>query len=274
LNSAIRDGRSLVVDGLETNYVEMGSGPTLLLLHSGEYGATADLSWEYALPVLAETHRVVAPEWLGYGRSAKVHDFERGTGLLLDHMGRFCEELGIADVPVIASSLGASLALADASSEHPRIPASAIVAICGGGDIARNSHVDALFSYDGSLAAMRRIVEALFEGEEWLDDAYVARRHLESLVPGAWECVSAPRFRAPHAGEPPARPKPDYERISVPTLLIAGDKDKIKPAGWAHSLQSRISSCQVFVAEGCGHLPHIEQPDLIHAVLLEFLEKL
>jgi 2-hydroxymuconate-semialdehyde hydrolase len=271
VHGAIR--HDLEVDGLITSYLEAGTGPMVLLLHSGEYGASAELSWEYTIPVLSRRYHVIAPDWLGYGWTAKVHDFERGTGRLLSHMGRLCQELGLDRVPVVASSLGASLALADASSVRPRLPASSIVAICGGGEIARNKHVDALFDYDGSVGAMRRIVEALFEDPSWADESYIQRRHEQSMIPGAWECVSAPRFRPPALGAVTSRPKPAYENISVPTLLIAGDRDKIKPSGWANDLQARIPSCEVFVVLGAGHLPHIEDPETVHPAILDFLDK-
>jgi pimeloyl-ACP methyl ester carboxylesterase len=82
-HGAIR--HDLEVDGLITSYLQAGTGPTVLLLHSGEYGASAELSWEYTIPVLSRRYHVIAPDWLGYGGTAKVHDFERGTGRLLSH---------------------------------------------------------------------------------------------------------------------------------------------------------------------------------------------
>ena len=44
----------LVVEGIRTHYLTAGSGPLLVLLHSGEYGACAELSWERNLVALAQ----------------------------------------------------------------------------------------------------------------------------------------------------------------------------------------------------------------------------
>ncbi len=46
--------RRVTVDRITTQYLEAGSGPTLLLLHGHEQGAT---SWRWVIPALARTHR-------------------------------------------------------------------------------------------------------------------------------------------------------------------------------------------------------------------------
>src|SRR5260370_23042168 len=65
--------RYVNVDGFRTHYLEAGDGDPIVLLHSGEFGGRAELSWEYVMPVLAESYRVIAPDWLGYRGTAKIH---------------------------------------------------------------------------------------------------------------------------------------------------------------------------------------------------------
>jgi 2-hydroxymuconate-semialdehyde hydrolase len=71
--------KTLIIDGLETAYYEAGAGPTVVLLHGGEHGANAELAWEFNFGVLAKEFHVLAPDWLGFGKSAKVHDFVLGA---------------------------------------------------------------------------------------------------------------------------------------------------------------------------------------------------
>ena len=263
----------IVVDNLETHYLEAGTGEPLVLLHGGEFGGSAELGWEHNIAELGKRYRVIAPDWLGYGKSAKVHDFVLGVRKMLLHLGRFSEELGIGDAPFVGNSIAGTLLLADAASQAPVIPASRIVSVCGGGRINRNEHVDALFDYDGSIEAMRRLLVALFHKKEWNDNPeYVQRRHEISLEPGAWEAVAAARFRRPAAPERiPATP-PAYERISIPTLLIEGQNDKLKPAGWAAEVAQSIPDARVVEIEDAGHCPQIEQTERFHEVLLGFLQ--
>lgn len=50
------------VEGMRTHYLEAGEGFPVVLLHSGEFGGCAELSWEFNLPALAEHFRVIAPD--------------------------------------------------------------------------------------------------------------------------------------------------------------------------------------------------------------------
>ena len=53
------------MDGVETQYLEAGAGPPLLLLHGHEQSAT---TWRWVIPTLARTHRVLALSLPASGR--------------------------------------------------------------------------------------------------------------------------------------------------------------------------------------------------------------
>ena len=285
--------RTLAVDGLQTSYLEAGpnEGEPVVLLHGGEFGASAGLAWERIIPLLAARHRVLAPDQLGYGHTAKVHDFTDGRALRTRHVARFCELLGIGSACFAGNSMGALNLLADATSGRPLLPASRIALLCGGGEIQDNEHMAALRDYDGSLAAMRRVVTALFAGPAYADDeGYVRRRHASSLLPGAWEAVAAARFRRPGtAGDPPADPpaassadnsnKPPaadlipsrpYHRITVPLLAVEGGSDKLLPPGWAKQLAAQVPDGTAAIVGDAGHCPQIERPEETARLLLDF----
>lgn len=266
--------KSVVVDGLFTGYLEAGTGDPVVLLHGGEFGASAELGWERTVDALAQRHRVLAPDMLGYGASAKVVDFVDGRGLRIRHVARFCDVLGVESAVFVGNSMGAVNLLADLTSESPVLPVNRVALICGGGTIQRNEHADALYDYDGTVEAMRRIVTALFHDPAYAADAeYVGRRHASSIAPGAWEAIASARFRRPGV-TPPAGPSTDraYDRISVPTLMIEGGGDKLLPTGWASDIARRIAGARSAVVADAGHCPQIEQPDAVNALLLEFLD--
>ncbi|EUA30467.1 hypothetical protein I553_4724 [Mycobacterium xenopi 4042] len=52
--------RTMLVDGLVTSYLEAGRGDPVVLLHGGEFGASAEIGWERNIAALAEQHRVLA----------------------------------------------------------------------------------------------------------------------------------------------------------------------------------------------------------------------
>jgi pimeloyl-ACP methyl ester carboxylesterase len=268
--------RTVVVDGLSTGFLEAGAGngDPLVLLHGGEFGASAELGWERTIAALAARHHVLAPDQVGYGETAKVIDFNEGRRLRIRHVARFCELLGVDSAGFVGNSMGGLNLLVDATSPQPLLPVHSMVVINGGGEILRNEHSAALFEYDATFEGMRLIVEALFHDPSYAaDDAYVQRRHESSIAPGAWEALAAARFRRPGA-EPGAGPPKElpYERIAVPTLIVEGGEDKIKPAGWAAEIAERITGGRWLVVEGAAHCPQIEQAEVVNRLLLEFFD--
>ncbi len=266
--------KSVVVDGLVTGYLEAGAGDPVVLLHGGEFGASADLGWERTIGALAEHYRVLAPDMLGYGQSAKVVDFVDGRGLRIRHVAAFCAAMGVDSAHFVGNSMGAINLLTDLVSDAPVLPVRTLALICGGGAIQRNEHADALYDYDATVEGMRRIVTALFFDSAYpADDDYVRRRHASSTAPGAWEAIAAARFRRP--GEtPPPTPSTEraYDRITVPTMVIEGAGDKLLPAGWAADIAGRIVGARSAVVDAAGHCPQLEQPEVVNDLLLRFLE--
>src|SRR5271156_6462655 len=206
---------TVLVDGLVTSYLEAGAGDPVVMLHGGEFGASAELGWERNIAALAAQYRVLAPDQLGFGQSAKVIDFVDGRGMRIRHVARFCEVLGIGSAHFIGNSMGAINLLTDTASDTPLLPVRSLAIICGGGQIQQNRPFEALQQYDATLHAMRGIVEALFCNPGYpADEDYVRRRYESSVAPGAWEAVAAARFRRPDAA-PSATPSSSraYERI-------------------------------------------------------------
>jgi len=266
--------KTMLVDGLATGYLEAGDGAPVVLLHGGEFGAGAEFGWERNIAALAARYRVLAPDMLGFGQSAKVIDFVDGRGMRIRHVARFCDVLGIDSAHFVGNSMGAINLLTDATSETPLLPIRSLVIICGGGEIQQNQHFEALQAYDATLPAMRRIVAALFYDPAYpADDDYVRRRYESSTAPGAWEAVAAARFRRPD-GQAPKTPSVAraYDRIKVPTLVVEGGDDKLLPQGWAAQIAKQIEGARSTVIEGAGHCPQIEQSAAVNDLLLDFLQ--
>lgn len=265
--------RTILVDGLTTHFLEAGQGDPVVLLHGGEFGASAEIGWEKTIPALSRHYRVLAPDMLGFGGSAKVVDFTDGRGMRIRHIARFCEELGVRSAHFVGNSMGAINLLTDLTAEAPVLPVRSAVAICGGGDIQKNRYTTALYEYDATLPAMRAIVEALFADPAYpADEAYVQRRYESSIAPGAWESLAAARFRRPGL-EAPATPssRRAYDRITVPVLVVEGARDKLLPPGWAAEIAGQITGGRSAVVADAGHCPQIEQPEALCRIVLDFL---
>ena len=55
--------------------------------------------------------------------------------------------------------------------------------------------------------------------------------------------------------------------LTMPTLIVWGDRDYLLPVQQAHAAVKRLPRGQLSVFPECGHLPHIEHPDRFATVL-------
>jgi 2-hydroxymuconate-semialdehyde hydrolase len=266
--------RFVMIGQIRTHYLEAGEGPPLVLLHSGEFGGCAELTWEHTIAPLARHFHVYAPDWLGYGKTDKLFSFDDMWGLRVRHIADFLRTMCIDRAHFIGNSMGGTMLLAVAAMAEPAWPLDRIIAVCGGGAIPDNEARQALNSYDGSREHMRRIVEAMFVNPSVrADDAYIDRRHRISLEPGAWECTAAARFKRP--GRDPRvalRPGDEaYGNIAVPTLIVAGAKDALRDPGYGPALQADIPGSELYTVAEAGHCPQIDAHDEFNRVAIEFL---
>lgn len=99
--------QTLSLEGWDYHYVEVGRGPTLLLLHG--IGANL-LCWRGLWPLLSDHFQVIALDLPGFGRSSK-----HGSGFGLDEQAerleKFVAAKGIKTYHLVGNSMGANLAL-------------------------------------------------------------------------------------------------------------------------------------------------------------------
>lgn len=61
--------------------------------------------------------------------------------------------------------------------------------------------------------------------------------------------------------------------ITVPTLCIGGDQDGSTPPDLIQAMASAIPGARIEIIEGCGHIPCVEQPEQLAALLQTFIKK-
>jgi pimeloyl-ACP methyl ester carboxylesterase len=260
-------------EGLRTHYLEAGKGFPLVLLHSGEFGGCAELSWEFNLLALAKHFRVIAPDWIGFGMSAKVFSFDDMVSLRIRHIGGLLKTLGVGRAHFIGNSMGGGVLARVAAMEEPSWPIERMVLASAGGFAPVNETRNILNSYDGSREHMKRILEAtLLVSPLRRDEAYLDRRHKLSLVPGSWECTAVARFRRPGL-KTREREETDYRNIKRPTLIVAGGKDPLREPSYAKGLQGEIAGSELIVFEEAAHFPHIDFPERFNEAAIEFLSR-
>jgi pimeloyl-ACP methyl ester carboxylesterase len=268
--------RYVVADGCTTHYLEAGDGPPLVLLHGGEHGAAAEITWEHCIPALAERHRVLALDFVGFGHSDKLRDFGGQRRLMRRQVASVLRTLRIDSAYFAGTSLSGRMLLDVANTPAPAWPIRAM-AVTGIGLAAPDAAArKVLEDFDGTLEGLRPSMAVLFHDPRWKDgDDYLRRRYEYCVIPGAWETAAAGALRSPTRGgaerrphvRPPAR---DYGGITVPTCLIRGEHDRLVPAGTWHDLAAQIPGSRTVEIGRSGHYPQIERAAEFCDTLLAF----
>ena len=72
------------------------------------------------------------------------------------------------------------------------------------------------------------------------------------------------------------RGRPDYadvlQHVSCPTLVLCGRHDVLCPIDRHQDMHDMISHSRLLIIEGAGHLPTIEEPEIVTQALRELLE--
>lgn len=106
------------VNGLRVHYLDEGSGEPLLCLHG-------EPSWSYLyrrmMPVLSPHHRVIAPDWIGFGRSDKLPDIADYTfDMHYEILTGFIETLDLQQITLVCQDWGGLLGLTAAAEMSER----------------------------------------------------------------------------------------------------------------------------------------------------------
>ena len=272
----VRD-RHVTVDGITTQYLEAGSGPTLLLLHGHEQSAT---SWRWVIPALARTHRVLALSLPGHGDTAerRLRPRQRHRSVrhrLSRHPRRRSAARGRTlrrwrrrppagprrpgprpDPGPGRQRRARPRSAPPAGRGHPALRR-------GAGDPAQpparrqhgtHHHVrgDAVRP---TLAGTRRLLHRARPRRR--------RGQLEASTATARALFDATGQRQILLDRLPA--------VTAPTLVVWGGCDYVLPAHQAQTAVGLLPHGRLALLSDCGHLPHVEHPDRFAAVLGDWL---
>ncbi|HSB10848.1 MAG TPA: haloalkane dehalogenase [Blastocatellia bacterium] len=97
------------INGARVHYIDEGTGETILCLHG-------EPTWSYLyrkmIPILAERYRVIAMDFVGFGRSDKFSDPEDYTfGMHRDTVAGFIEKLDLRGITAVVQDWGGLIGL-------------------------------------------------------------------------------------------------------------------------------------------------------------------
>lgn len=252
-------------------WIEQGTGPrTVVLLHG--IGGGKEL-WRPQLDHLAgRGYRTVAWDAPGYGASPLSAQFgwaELSAALLalLDH-------LALPKVALVGHSMGGMVAQ-DFAARH----AERLAALVLSGTSPAFGNPDGEFQRKflaarlGPLDAGRTMAELAPEivreviGDEADPQGIALATEVMGRVPDA-------TYRVAMAALVAFDRRATLADIKVPTLVLAGEKDRNAPPMMMERMAARIPGARYVCLAHAGHLANVEQPDAFDAALDDFLDAL
>ena len=248
-------GRFLDVNGASIHHLDIGAGPPVVVLHGGSASnhPLCDESawgWNAHLQTLSQTHRVIAPDLRGHAWTVNSAG-EVSYDMLAADLGGLIRGLGLERPPVIGFSdggvaatilsitepevLGPLVNIAGYDLFDPGAPSMGLVRRwLGGSDHATEPDLDRLDAAGGR------------------DHEVLLLTHDAAQGPGAWRRLFVDAFR--RWTSPIGYAFEDLDRVGVPTLIMAGDRDVFcRPEDSVRAYRS-IRDAELAVIPGAGHV--------------------
>jgi pimeloyl-ACP methyl ester carboxylesterase len=275
-----RGGRVFTWRGHEIFYRDDGAGPALLCLHGFP---SASWDWHKLWPALTARFRVVAPDMLGFGLSAKPrrHAYSLREQATLHEA--LCAALGIGHAHVLAHDYGVSVALELLARQGDGAAALTVDSVCflNGGlfpEIHRARLVQKLLHSSLGPLLGRLMTERTFAhgfaavfgphtqpSREELHTVWLLNAHNE----GPRVAHRVIRYIAERRQQR-ERWVGALQRTAVPRRLINGPEDPVSGRHMAEHYRALVPDADVVLLEGIGHYPQLEAPEAVLAAYMAF----
>jgi len=249
------------------NVLDRGDGPALLLVHGFPLNHTM---WNAQIAAFAATHRVIAPDLRGFGKSVVT------TGACTmrrhaDDLAAILDELDVENVAFCGLSMGGYIAWQFVRNHSDRLTGLVLCDTRAGADT------------EVGRAGRRKLAErALTEGPNCVAEAFLKKLvgpQTATNEPSVIEAIRRMILDTSPEGIAAAllgmAERPDMTgslgEIAVPSLVIVGQHDEISPAEEMRDIAKAIPACRFVEIPDSGHMAPMENAPAVNAALRGFL---
>ncbi len=269
----------LDLDGVRVHYLDEGEGEVVLCLHG-------EPSWSYLyrkmIPILAERYRVLALDFIGFGKSDKYSEREGYTyEMHKSTLVRFIEELGLEGITAVVQDWGGLIGLRVATLMPERF--ARLVIMNTGLPVAGGNIPEALkqwrkFTAESPTFEIGRIVQSATVSElppevvaaydaPFPDDSFkVGARMWPLLIPVKPEDPADPEMRAA---------REILAKWDKPVLVMFSDGDPITAGGdvFFRKLIPTAAEQPEIVINGAGHFLQEDKGEEIARHIAAFVDR-
>jgi pimeloyl-ACP methyl ester carboxylesterase len=255
-----RTRRESFADGLTVRVDERGSGRPILILHGGG-GPQTVAGFAEALSTRAH---VLTPVHPGFAGEPRPEWFNGVDDLALTYL-ELLERLDLRDVMVIGSSIGGWIAAEMAVRDTTRLGSIVLVDAAG---IQVDGHLmaDVFPLTPAELAALSFHNPAAFR----IDPATLSPERV---------AATAANFRAlgvymGESGMHDPKLRRRLGRVRIPALVVWGESDGVVDPDYGRTYAQSLPNARFELIPEAGHLPQIEQPERLLALVWEFADSI
>jgi pimeloyl-ACP methyl ester carboxylesterase len=268
--------KSIMVGDLPIGYIDEGEGPPVILVHCS---SGSHRMWRALIDKLKGSHRVLAPDLIGYGRSGswpagRPYDIQTEAQILM-----LLTSVAGEPAHFVGHSYGGALSL------------EAVRLLQGG---ARGMtliepvplHILRLAGRDEEWRAVEALIKTVTEAIErgdrgaaasaymsfwmgklqwWMSPAQLKQNVMDTMDKVALEFLAARWQSAP--------PMDVYTNLEVPTLLIHGGKTRQVALAMTQVLADLLPDVRSASVEGAGHLCPITHTARVNQLILEHIRE-
>lgn len=260
---------SLGPQAIATTFVHQGSGdPPILLLHGFD---SSVFEFRRLLPLLAQHSDTWAIDLLGFGFTDRVLGLPFGPTAIKTHLYAFWQTLIHRPVILVGASMGGAAAI-DFTLTYPDAVEKLVLIGSAGftsGPALGKFLLDPLANLAAGILRSPKVRQRISEQAYYdptfasIDAQLCAALHLQSA---GWQQALAAFTKS--GGYPSFRAK--LADIEKQTLILWGDSDKILGIKDATKFSAAIAHSKLLWIEQCGHVPHLEKPQVTAEHILAF----
>jgi pimeloyl-ACP methyl ester carboxylesterase len=261
LAASVAHAETVPVNGMNIYYEISGEGDPLIVL-PGAYMAIPDMG--EIIPMLAKTHKVIAMEFQGHGRT---EDIDRPITYenLADDVAGLMDALHIEKADVFGYSMGAGAAI-QLTIRHPE-KVDQLISASAGYDISGMQPAYTAF--------IPQMTPEMFIGTP-MEDAWKKL----AVNPDGFPAFVDKMIALEHE---PLAWEAGVKTIKSPVLIIAGDSDvvtlehevaffKLLGGGVMGDMGAPLAASRLAILPATSHTAVINQPELLHALIEPFLQ--
>ena len=262
--------KSVNIPDFKIVYAEGGAGDTIIMLHG--FTGSKD-NWLWFAKSFTPNYRVIIPDIPGFGDSSKPQDAKYNIMSQVERLNLFVKELKLTKFHIVGNSMGGDIAGNYAVTYPDMVKTLALFDSAGVVSPIKSERT--LLLEKGISAPL--VVKNVNEYDKYLEMGFNKPPQMPSIIKKylAQQAVKASSFNEKIYNElntDLTALESKLNKITVPTLIVWGDSDKIIHVSSVPIFKKNIKNSQSAIIKECGHLPMMEKPQETASIYHDFLK--